>query len=71
MDWYQRPTLLEFLETVDIRERLNQHAIRFPVQWVNRLNADFRSFSGAVVADSIRPGDKIQALPLGQIEFFD
>ena len=71
MDWYQRPTLLEFLETVDIRERLNQHAFRFPVQWVNRLNADFRSFLGAVVADSIRPGDKIQALPLGQIEFFD
>jgi len=26
MDWYQGPTLLRFLETVDIRERLNQHS---------------------------------------------
>ena len=66
MDWYQGPTLLGFLETVDIRERLNQHAFRFPVQWVNRPNSDFRGFSGTVVAGSIRPGDAIRALPSGQ-----
>ena len=71
MDWYQGPTLLRFLETVDIRERLNQHAFWFPVQWVNRPNADFRGFSGTVVAGSIRPGDKIRALPLGQITLID
>ena len=67
MDWYQGPTLLGFLETVDIRERLSQHPFRFPVQWVNRPNADFRGFSGTVVAGSIRPGDEIRALPSGQI----
>jgi len=71
MDWYQGPTLLRFLETVDIRERLNQHSFWFPVQWVNRPNADFRGFSGTVVAGSIRPGDKIRALPLGQIALID
>jgi bifunctional enzyme CysN/CysC len=71
MDWYQGPTLLGFLETVDIRERLNQHAFRFPVQWVNRPHADFRGFSGTVVAGSIRPGDEIRALPSGHIASID
>ena len=71
MDWYQGPTLLGFLETVDIRERLNQHAFRFPVQWVNRPHADFRGFSGTVVAGSIRPGDEVRALPSGQIASID
>lgn len=71
MDWYQGPTLLGFLETTDIRERLNQHAFRFPVQWVNRPHADFRGFSGTVVAGSIRPGDEIRALPSGQIASID
>jgi len=71
MDWYQGPTLLGFLETVDIRERLSQHPFRFPVQWVNRPNADFRGFSGTVVAGSIRPGDAIRALPSGQMATVD
>ena len=67
MSWYQGPTLLGFLETVDIRARLTQHGFRLPVQWVNRPNADFRGFSGTVVAGSIRPGDAIRALPSGQL----
>jgi bifunctional enzyme CysN/CysC len=67
MNWYQGPTLLGFLETVNIRERLNDYSFRFPVQWVNRPNADFRGFSGTVVAGSIKPGDQIRALPSGQI----
>ena len=71
MDWYQGPTLLGFLETIDIRERLSQYAFRFPVQWVNRPHADFRGFSGTVVAGSIRPGDAIRALPSGQIASID
>lgn len=71
MDWYQGSTLLGFLETVDIRERLNQHPFRFPVQWVNRPHSDFRGFSGTVVAGSIRQGDEIRALPSGQIASID
>ena len=67
MSWYQGPTLLGFLETVDIRARLTQHGFRLRVQWVNRPNADFRGFSGTVVAGSIRPGDAIRALPSGQL----
>ncbi|MDB3890702.1 sulfate adenylyltransferase subunit CysN [Gammaproteobacteria bacterium] len=67
LNWYQGPTLLGFLETVNIRERLNDYAFRFPVQWVNRPNADFRGFSGTVLAGGIKLGDQIRALPSGQI----
>ena len=67
MNWYQGPTLLGFLETVNIRERLNDYAFRFPVQWVNRPSADFRGFSGTVLAGGIKLGDQIRALPSGQI----
>lgn len=66
MDWYRGSTLLSFLETVDIRERLNKYAFRFPVQWINRPTADFRGFSGTVLAGSIQLGDSIRALPSGQ-----
>ena len=71
MPWYQGPTLLGFLETVAVRERLAEHGFRFPVQWVNRPNADFRGFSGTVVAGSIRRGDSIRALPSGQLANVD
>tara|TARA_X000000950_G_scaffold241637_1_gene295381 strand:+ start:9003 stop:10916 length:1914 start_codon:yes stop_codon:yes gene_type:complete len=71
MGWYEGPTLLRYLETVDIRERLNQHAFRFPVQWVNRPNSEFRGFSGTVLAGSVKPGDSVQALPSGQLAKID
>jgi len=67
MDWYQGPTLLGFLETVAIRERLHSHSFRFPVQWVNRPNADFRGFSGTVIAGDIKIGQEVRALPSGQL----
>ena len=71
MDWYQGPTLLNFLETVDIRKGCNQHAFRFPVQWVNRLKSDFRGFSGTVLAGCVQSGDSIRALPSGQLAKID
>ena len=67
MGWYQGPTLLGFLETVAIRERLHDHSFRFPVQWVNRPNADFRGFSGTVIAGDIEIGQEVRALPSGQL----
>ena len=34
--WYQGPTLLEFLETVEVANGDVGRPFRFPVQWVNR-----------------------------------
>lgn len=65
MKWYQGPTLLGFLETVDARKSQVNHPLRFPVQWVNRPNLDFRGFSGTVEAGTAKVGQAIRVLPSG------
>lgn len=64
--WYSGPTLLGYLETVEVRESQLQHGFRMPVQWVNRPNADFRGYAGTVLAGSIRKGDAVRILPSGE-----
>jgi len=66
MPWYQGPTLLGFLETVKVGRLNIEHGFRFPVQWVNRPNAEFRGFSGAVAAGNIAKGDAVKIMPSGQ-----
>ena len=55
--WYQGPSLLGHLETVDATQKAGDQPFRFPVQWVNRPNAEFRGFSGTVAAGSVKRGD--------------
>ncbi len=57
--WFAGPTLLEFLEGLDAESGLLDKPFRFPVQWVNRPNLDFRGFSGTVASGSIRAGETI------------
>ena len=64
--WYDGPTLLEHLETVEISDRAVRGAFRMPVQWVNRPDLDFRGFSGTVVGGEVRPGDGVRVLPSGR-----
>jgi bifunctional enzyme CysN/CysC len=62
--WYQGPTLLEYLENVEIDEdRMQAAPFRLPVQWVNRPDADFRGFSGMIASGTISPGERVMALP--------
>ena len=66
MPWYQGPTLVEHLETVDTADETGQDAsLRLPVQWVNRAGADFRGFSGLIAAGAVRPGDAVRVMPAG------
>ena len=58
MPWYRGPTLLGHLETVDVDDA-RLAPFRFPVQWVNRPNGEFRGFSGTVASGSIAPGDRV------------
>src|SRR5207237_1159344 len=51
---------------VHIDDDLPAKPFRMPVQWVNRPDLDFRGFSGLVVGGSLRPGDRVRALPSGQ-----
>ena len=66
ISWYEGPTLLGFLEAVDIG-RAEGGALRFPVQWVNRPNANFRGFSGTVASGIAVVGQAIRALPSGEL----
>ncbi|MBB1088120.1 sulfate adenylyltransferase subunit CysN [Lysobacter sp. SG-8] len=64
--WYDGPSALEYLETVDVSRAGNDIGFRLPVQWVNRPNQDFRGFAGTVCAGEVRPGDPVVALPSGR-----
>jgi len=65
--WYDGPSLIDHLETVDIANTAAQeHAFRMPVQWVNRPNLDFRGFSGLIATGAARPGDPVRIVPSGK-----
>ncbi len=66
MGWYEGPTLLEYLESVEVDLALDDKPLRFPVQWVNRANQDFRGFCGTVASGCIRPGDRIVVAQSGR-----
>ncbi len=61
--WYDGPTLMHFLESVYIGSDRNLEDFRFPVQYVNRPNLDFRGFCGVVASGIVRQGDEVMALP--------
>ena len=61
--WYDGPTLLEHLETVPLRRPVTSGALRFPVQYVNRPDANFRGFAGQIASGVLVPGDEVLALP--------
>jgi bifunctional enzyme CysN/CysC len=63
MPWYRGPTLMDHLETVDVTADAASRPFRFPVQWVNRPNAEFRGFSGRIASGTIRCGDAVTVQP--------
>jgi len=69
--WYDGPSLMEHLETVEVEATLIERALRMPVQWVNRPNLDFRGFAGTIVGGSVAPGDEVRVLPSGRTSKID
>ena len=65
-DWYKGPTLLEYLEVVDVDKATLDAPFRLPVQWVNRPNLDFRGFSGTIASGTVEVGDEIIVIPSGK-----
>lgn len=65
MSWYCGPTLMEYLDTVDVTDPHERGAFRLPVQWVNRPNLDFRGYCGRISEGTVRPGDPVRVLPSG------
>ncbi|HQX31833.1 MAG TPA: sulfate adenylyltransferase subunit CysN, partial [Flavobacteriales bacterium] len=65
LSWYDGPSLIGYLETVDAKRSAEREAFRMPVQYVNRPNLDFRGFSGRIAEGTVRPGNKVRVLPSG------
>jgi bifunctional enzyme CysN/CysC len=64
--WYSGPTLMQYLEDVEVRADAGAAPFRFPVQWVSRPNLDFRGFAGTVASGAIEAGAKVAVLPSGR-----
>ncbi len=64
--WYDGKPMLELLNTMDISKETKAEDFRFPVQYVNRPNLDFRGFCGTIAAGSVSVGDEITVLPSGK-----
>jgi len=65
--WYEGPSLVEHLESVEVlADEAADKPFRMPVQWVNRPNLDFRGFSGLIASGSVKPGDAVRVLPSGK-----
>ena len=74
--WYQGPTLLQILETVDVAQPVADAPFRFPVQYVARPTAgesvarpaagERRGYMGRIESGSIAVGDRVTALPSGR-----
>ena len=72
MPWFKGPALIEHLEGVEVAAQRDVNSeFRFPVQWVNRPNLDFRGFSGQIAGGSVRPGDAVRVLPSGKTTTID
>jgi bifunctional enzyme CysN/CysC len=62
--WYVGPTLMEFLENVEVTADVeDHHNFRLPVQWVSRPDLNFRGFAGQVARGAVRRGQPVIALP--------
>ena len=64
--WYDGPSLLTYLEDIDVESADRSLPFRFPVQWVNRPNLNFRGFSGTVASGSVKVGDEVVVAKSGK-----
>ena len=64
--WFKGPSLLQYLETVQVQRNLPALPFRFPVQLVSRPNDEFRGYAGQVASGTVRVGDTLHAWPSGR-----
>jgi bifunctional enzyme CysN/CysC len=59
MAWYRGPALLEHLHSVEVGDDVSRCPFRFPVQWVNRPNGEFRGYCGTIASGKVAPGQNV------------
>ena len=63
--WFEGPSLLEYLETVQVHRDVSAAPFRMPVQLVIRPDDAFRGYAGQIVSGTLRPGDEVTIEPSG------
>ncbi|NQZ31665.1 MAG: sulfate adenylyltransferase subunit CysN [Oceanospirillaceae bacterium] len=66
MPWFKGEALLDTLEDIKLSSDFNFEKLRFPVQYVNRPNLDFRGYCGTLTSGVVKVGDEITVLPSGK-----
>jgi len=66
MPWHKGAALLSTLEEIKLGNDFNFEKLRFPVQYVNRPNLDFRGYCGTLTSGVVKVGDEITVLPSGK-----
>ena len=64
--WFDGPSLLEFLEQVQVTRNTPALPFRFPVQLVVRPNEGFRGYAGQIASGTVRVGERLHAWPSGR-----
>ena len=64
--WFDGPSLLEYLETVDVEADVASKPFRFAVQLTIRAKEEFRGYAGQIASGTIHRGDAIVVLPSGR-----
>ncbi|MBO9635982.1 MAG: GTP-binding protein [Chitinophagaceae bacterium] len=69
LEWYEGPSLLQFLEEVKVDDDTDLTHARFPVQYVIRPQTeelhDYRGYAGKIISGVYRKGDKVTVFPSG------
>jgi sulfate adenylyltransferase subunit 1 len=69
MDWYPGPSLLQYLENIEIEVAESSDEARFQVQYVIRPQTeelhDYRGYAGSILNGKFRVGDEVTVLPSG------
>jgi bifunctional enzyme CysN/CysC len=65
--WYDGPSLLDHLETAEVAQTAARLPLRFPVQWVNRPNLDFRGYAGTLASGRVAVGDNVVVASSGKV----
>ena len=66
LSWYDGPTFLHHLESLNISTDRNLIDMRLPVQYVLRPGSGFRGLSGTLASGVLRAGDEVTSLPSRQ-----
>lgn len=66
MSWYNKPTLLDVLDSININNNINIQSSYFIVKHINRINSNDYGYFGILSSGILKVGQKIKIIPSNQ-----